>query len=502
MNSKHLDVLIIGAGLSGIGAAAQLRRECPGKSFALIERRASMGGTWDLFRYPGIRSDSDMFTLGYSFKPWKEEKSIASGESILNYIKETAADYKIDDHIHYGRKVISVSWSTPDTSWTVTTEREEDGTQDVFTCNYLIGCTGYYNYDAGFTPKFPGTEKFQGQIVHPQKWSKDIDYTNKKVVIIGSGATAVTLLPAMANNTSHITMLQRSPTYVATVPEKDAISIQLRKFLPEKLVYKLARTRNVGIQRAVYKLSKHRPKTMRRLLLAVTKKQLGENFDMRHFTPNYNPWEERLCAVPDGDLFKVIKAGKASVVTDTIKTFTETGILLTSGKTLEADIIVTATGLDLQMMGGITPVVDDEAIKISESMIYKGAMLSRLPNLTMIFGYTNSSWTLKADMVNEFTCRLLNHMDKEGIAYCVPEAKETDISNKPFLDLQSGYVVRAADKLPRQGNATPWKVVQDYFHDIPILKYSRINDGILRFSESTVPKPKRLFSNIRTSLSS
>ncbi|OUR89347.1 FAD-containing monooxygenase EthA [Gammaproteobacteria bacterium 42_54_T18] len=502
MNNQHLDVLIIGAGLSGIGAAAQLRRECPKKSFALIERRSSMGGTWDLFRYPGIRSDSDMFTLGYSFKPWKEEKSIASGGSILNYIKETAADYKLDDHVHYGRKVVSVSWSTPKALWTVTTEQEKDGTQEIFTCNYLIGCTGYYNYDAGFTPNFPGVDNYKGQIVHPQKWSSDIDYSNKKVVIIGSGATAVTLIPAMADATSHITMLQRSPTYVATVPEKDIISIQLRKFLPEKLVYKMARTRNVGIQRAVYKLSKHRPKTMRSLLLAVTKRQLGPDFDMKHFTPTYNPWEERLCAVPNGDLFKVLKEGKASVVTDTIKTFTETGILLTSGEALDADIIVTATGLDLQMLGGITPTVDGKDIKISESLIYKGAMLSRLPNLSMIFGYTNSSWTLKADMVNEFTCRLLNHMEKEGISYCVPEAKATDISTGPFLDLQSGYVVRAADKLPRQGNSTPWKVVQDYFHDIPILKYSQIDDGILLFSESKKRKQKGLFSNIRASLSS
>ncbi|OUS28474.1 FAD-containing monooxygenase EthA [Gammaproteobacteria bacterium 45_16_T64] len=501
MSARHFDVLIIGAGLSGVGAAAHLRRQSPGKSFALIERRQSIGGTWDLFRYPGIRSDSDMFTLGYSFKPWKEEKSIASGGSILNYIKETASEYRLDNHIHYGQKVVSLDWSSPEATWTVITESESDGSQDIFTCNYLMGCTGYYNYDAGYTPAFPGAENFKGQVVHPQKWSDDIDYGNKKVLIIGSGATAVTLVPAMAEHAAHVTMLQRSPSYVATVPEKDVISIRLRKFLPENVVYQMARVRNVGLQRTVYKLSKQRPKIVRKALLAMASKQLGADFDMKHFSPKYNPWEERLCAVPNGDLFKVLKEGKASVITDAIDTFTSNGILLKSGKTIEADIIVTATGLDLQMLGGITPTVDGVQKNISESMIYKGAMLSGLPNMTMIFGYTNSSWTLKADMVSEFTCRLLNYMDKNSIRYCVPEAHQDDIADSPFLDLQSGYVARSADKLPRQGKSAPWKVVQDYFSDIPVLKFSQINDEGLRFVGGREQKNKGVFNTLLSTFS-
>lgn len=484
MMTKHVDVLIVGAGLSGIGAAAHLRRECPGKSFAIVERRDAIGGTWDLFRYPGIRSDSDMFTLGYNFKPWKNDKSIADGESIREYIKETAREYNINEHIHFGLKVTAVNWSSHDATWTVTAERETTGEQETFTCHYLMGCTGYYNYDAGYTPEFPGFDRYKGEIVHPQKWSDDIDYSGKNVVIIGSGATAVTLLPAMTDKAAHVTMLQRSPTYVATVPEKDVISIKLRKFLPEKMVYRLARVRNVGMQRTVYELSKKRPKTVRRLLLGAAKRQLGNDFDMKHFSPKYNPWDERLCAVPDGDLFKVLRQGKASVVTDHIESFTEDGILLKSGKELKADMVITATGLDLLIFGGIKPMVDGKPVKVSNELTYKGAMLSGVPNFSMIFGYTNSSWTLKADMVSEFTCRLLKYMDRKGIPYCVPEAQPEDASSDPFLDLQAGYVVRAADRLPRQGKNGPWKVVQNYFHDIPMLRYSKLDDGILKFAES------------------
>ena len=482
MLTKHVDVLIVGAGLSGIGAAAHLRRECPKKTFAILERRQSMGGTWDLFRYPGIRSDSDMFTLGYKFKPWTGDKSIADGESILSYIKETAQEYRINEHIHYGLKVVAVNWSTPDATWTVTAEREDSGEQETFTCNYLMGCTGYYNYDAGYTPEFPGFSNYKGEIVHPQKWREDIDYAGKNVVIIGSGATAVTLLPAMTDKAAHVTMLQRSPTYVASVPEKDVISIRLRKFLPEKVVYNLARVRNVALQRTIYELSKKRPKTMRRLLLGAARKQLGENFDMTHFKPRYNPWDERLCAVPNGDLFKVLRQGKGSVVTDHIDTFTENGIRLKSGKELQADMIITATGLDLMIFGNIKPTIDGRPVKVSEHLTYKGAMLSGVPNFSMIFGYTNSSWTLKADLVSEFTCRLLNYMDKKGIPYCVPEAQPEDVSDKPFLDLQAGYVMRAVDRLPRQGNSGPWKVVQNYFHDIPMLRFGRLDDGVLKFA--------------------
>ncbi|MCG8312076.1 MAG: NAD(P)/FAD-dependent oxidoreductase [Pseudomonadales bacterium] len=489
MATRHVDVLIIGAGLSGVGAAAHLRRECPNKSFAILERRKAIGGTWDLFRYPGIRSDSDMFTLGYSFKPWTHDKSIADGESIRNYIEETAQEYRITPHINFGLKVVAADWRSDIATWTVTAEDEASGEQQTFTSNYLMGCTGYYNYDAGFTPEFPGFDRYKGQIVHPQKWSDDIDYAGKKVVIIGSGATAVTLLPAMTDKAAHVTMLQRSPTYVATVPEKDKISMKLRKFLPEKTVYTLARIRQVALQRGVYELSKSRPSVVRRALLTAARRQLGKNFDMKHFSPRYNPWEERLCAVPDGDLFKVLRDGrKAAVVTDHIDTFTEKGILLKSGQELEADMIITATGLDLQIFGNIKPTVDGDVVKVPEQLTYRGAMISNMPNFTMIFGYTNSSWTLKADLVSEYTCRLIKYMDNKGIPYCVPQAQADDYSNDPFLDLQSGYVVRAADRLPRQGTKGAWKVVQSYFYDLPLLKVHPAKDKALKFAEPRMEK--------------
>ncbi|MDX1693579.1 MAG: NAD(P)/FAD-dependent oxidoreductase [Ketobacteraceae bacterium] len=489
MVTKHVDVLIVGAGLSGIGAAAHLRRECPKKTFAIIERRQNMGGTWDLFRYPGIRSDSDMFTLGYNFKPWKNDKSIADGDSILKYIKETADEYRLNEHIYYGRKVVAGNWSSASASWTLTAENEQTGETETFSANYLIGCTGYYNYEAGYTPDFPGINNYQGEVVHPQKWTDDIDYANKNVVIIGSGATAVTLLPAMAETAAHVTMLQRSPTYVATVPEKDEISIRLRRYLPEKVVYHLARARNVALQRTIYELSKKRPKTMRRLLLGAARRQLGDDFDMRHFKPRYNPWDERLCAVPNGDLFKVLRKGKGSVVTDHIDTFTRDGILLKSGKELKADMVITATGLDVKIAGNMQPTVDGKKVQVNQCLTYKGAMLSGVPNFSMVFGYTNSSWTLKADLVAEFTCRLINYMDKRGIPYCVPEAGPDDASDGPFLDLQSGYIQRAAHQLPRQGRRGPWKVVQNYFRDIPMLRFGRLDDGILKFAE---PRTKPL----------
>ncbi|MFV8571433.1 flavin-containing monooxygenase [Marinobacter sp. SBS5] len=488
--NKHVDVLIIGAGLSGIGAAAHLRRNCPGKTFAILESRSSMGGTWDLFRYPGIRSDSDMFTLGYSFKPWTSEKSIADGASILNYIKETSQEYNITQHIAYGMKVVRVEWSSEKAQWKVIATLEGSEEEQIFTCCFLMGCTGYYNYDAGYTPEFPGLEKFKGDVVHPQKWTDDIQYKDKKVVIIGSGATAVTLLPAMCDQAEHVTMLQRSPSYVAAVPEKDHISIGLRKVLPEKLVYKMARARNVGVQLGVYRLSRQRPKAIRRLLLMAAKRQLGSDFDMRHFSPSYNPWDERLCAVPNGDLFKVLKEKQASVVTDHIESFTEQGIRLKSGKELQADVVVTATGLDMKIFGGVTPVVDGKEVKVGECLTYKGSMVSGMPNFSMTFGYTNSSWTLKADLIAEFCCRLINYMDKQGIPYCVPEAQDDDFSDEPFLDLQSGYVSRARHLLPRQGKSGPWKVIQSYLHDTSMIRFSKVNEPGLRFAKPSSRKKK------------
>ncbi|MBZ2190405.1 NAD(P)/FAD-dependent oxidoreductase [Alcanivorax sp. JB21] len=494
MPSKHVDVLIIGAGLSGIGAACHLRTKCPNKSFALLEGRDAIGGTWDLFRYPGVRSDSDMYTLGYSFKPWTNDKAIADGESIRDYICETADEYGITDHIHFGHHVKSADWSSEDATWTVKATNKKTGRSTSFTCNFLLSCTGYYNYAAGFTPDFPGRDDYKGTFIHPQHWPEDLDYSGKRVVVIGSGATAVTLIPAMADKAAHITMLQRSPTYVATVPEKDVISMQLRRFLPEKLVYRLARTRNVGLQMGVYKLSKTQPKLVRKMLLGLAKKQLGKDFDMSHFTPSYNPWDERLCAVPDGDLFKVLRRGKASVVTDHIDTFTENGIRLKSGQELEADIVVSATGLDLQLLGGTDVKVDGKPVDVTQSTAYRALMLSDIPNAAMIFGYTNASWTLKADISSEYICRLLNHMDKTGTRQCTPRMRDASVVETPFLDMRSGYIQRAANRFPKQGSKAPWKVLQNYLFDLAQLRYTKVDDGSMEFSNpapAKIRKPER-----------
>ncbi|KAF0810153.1 monooxygenase flavin-binding family protein [Alcanivorax sp. S71-1-4] len=485
MSKEHVDVLIIGAGLSGIGAACHLTRECPGKTYAILEGREAVGGTWDLFRYPGIRSDSDMYTLGYSFKPWTNPKVIADGPSIRDYINETADEYNVRPHIRFGHRVQSANWSSEEGVWTVQARRTADDELVEITAGFVIACTGYYKYEAGYTPEFPGRDSFKGQVIHPQKWPEDLDYRGKRVVIIGSGATAVTLVPAMADQAAHVTMLQRSPTYVATVPEEDPISVQLRRFLPEKMVYRLARTRNVGLQMLVYKLSKTRPRMMRRLLLKQARWQLGKDFDMSHFSPSYNPWDERLCAVPNGDLFKVLKKGKASVVTDHIETFNETGIRLKSGQQLDADIIITATGLDLQLLGGAEINVDGKPFEINQSTAYKALMLSDLPNAAMIFGYTNASWTLKADISCEYICRLLKHMDNTGTRICVPRVP-ADMAEQPFMDMQSGYIQRAVNKFPKQGDKAPWKLKQNYAFDLAMLRYSKVDDGSVEFAN---PKP-------------
>ena len=482
MPSEHFDVLIVGAGLSGIGAAYHLQKKCPNKSYAIIERRQAIGGTWDLFRYPGIRSDSDMFTLGYNFKPWTSPKAIADGTAIREYVQETARENGIDKKIRYGLRVRTASWSSKTATWTVEAEREPSGEVITFTCNFLQMCSGYYNYDQGYTPEFAGLSDFKGQVIHPQKWTKDIDYTNKKVVIIGSGATAVTLLPAMTDKAAHVTMLQRSPTYVISVPEEDIISNKLRRFLPEKLVYRLGRTRNVGLTMMFYRLSREKPALIRRFLLKQVRRQVGKDFDMTHFSPNYKPWDERVCAVPDGDLFKVLKQGKASIVTDHIDCFTEKGIRLTSGKELEADLIVTATGLNLQLFGGMAVTVDGKEMKMGETMNYKGAMFRDVPNLAMTFGYTNASWTLKADLTSEFVCRLLNTMDKKGVKQCTPRNTDPSVVEENFLNLASGYIQRAAANLPKQGNKSPWKLYQNYALDMAMLRLGSVEDGVMVFS--------------------
>ncbi|MBM1144919.1 NAD(P)/FAD-dependent oxidoreductase [Alcanivorax sp. ZXX171] len=497
MSGNHFDVLIIGAGLSGVGAACHLSRDCPDRSVALIERRQRMGGTWDLFRYPGIRSDSDMYTLGYNFRPWTDPKVLADGPSIRQYIVDTARQYKIEDKIHYGLRMIGADFSTETSLWTVQVEREETGERETYTCQFLLCCTGYYNYDEGYKPTFPGEDDFKGRVIHPQHWPEDLDYQGKKVVVIGSGATAVTLVPAMAGEAGHVTMLQRSPTYIATVPERDEISVGLRRFLPEMVVYRMARARNISLQRFIFKLSKQRPGLVRRALLAAARRQLGGEVDMKHFKPSYNPWDERLCAVPNGDLFKVLKKGEASIVTDHIDTFTGNGIRLKSGEELEADIIVSATGLNVQLLGGADLTVDGETREPNDMLVYKGLMLRDVPNMAMVFGYTNSSWTLKADLVAEYVGRLLNHMSRKGLRQVTPRDPEGCDTDTSFLDLRSGYVQRAAHKLPRQGSKAPWKVLSNYFYDLPRLRFGRIDDGSLEFVKDESRKRRGVAALLR-----
>lgn len=482
MEKQHVDVLIIGAGISGIGAACHLRRETPGKTFAILERRQAVGGTWDLFRYPGIRSDSDMNTFGFSFRPWTETRVLSDGPSIKKYVEDTAKEYDVYRHIQFGFKVTRASFSSQDAKWTVEGLDEKSGQAKEFTASFLIACTGYYKYDSGYKPDFPGEKNFKGQIIHPQHWPENLDYSRKKVVVIGSGATAVTLIPAMAEKTAHITMLQRSPTYIVSIPANDSLSETLRKFLPASWVYQMARTRNIIMQRAIFWLAKSRPSAIRRLLLTAAKSQLGESVDMKHFTPQYNPWDERLCVVPDGDLFKTLKTGKASIVTDIIDTFTETGIRLKSGKELEADIIVSATGLDVQLMGGVDVEVDGSPVPVTKRVTYKAVLVEGVPNAAIIFGYTNASWTLKVDIACEYICRLLKHMDKNHHRIVVARDKEGVKTEDTVMGgLNSGYIRRAADKLPRQGAHGVWKVSNDYLSDVPMLRFAPIADEALEF---------------------
>ncbi|MGN6274758.1 MAG: flavin-containing monooxygenase [Solirubrobacterales bacterium] len=474
---EHVDVLIVGAGLSGIGAAVHLQRNCPAKSYAILEGREAIGGTWDLFRYPGIRSDSDMYTLGYSFKPWTDEDSIAAGGKIRDYIQETAREHRVEDRIRFGHKVVAAEWSSDEARWTV---RAEHGGETVeLTCDFFYGCTGYYRYDEGFTPEFRGRERFQGQIVHPQHWPEDLDYRGKRVVVIGSGATAVTLIPAMAAETEHITMLQRSPGYVVTLPAQDPIAKALRRVLPDKARYALVRWKNVLTQMAFYQLSRRAPRLARRLIRRGVERQLPPGYDVdRDFEPRYNPWDERVCLVPGGDLFEALRSGRAEVVTDTIETFTERGIELASGRELEADVIVTATGLNLLVFGGIEVSVDGERKRFSDLVGYKGAMFGRVPNLAIALGYTNASFTLKCDLVSQYVCRLLNHMDAHGYRVATPRDPDPSLPREPFINLTSGYVLRALDQLPKQGRSQPWRLHQNYARDIRLFKHGPIDDEI------------------------
>jgi len=479
---EHVDVLIVGAGLSGIGAACHLRRQCPDKTFILLEARESVGGTWDLFRYPGVRSDSDMYTLGYSFRPWRGGKALADGPAILSYIRQTAEDCGINRHIRFGQRAVKASWSSATSLWIVDIQGSDSGMAQL-TCKHLHMCSGYYNYAQGHMPGWPGMERFKGRILHPQQWPDGLQYDGTRVVVIGSGATAVTLVPAMAERASHVTMLQRSPTYIVSRPAVDPIATALNRHLPAKPAYWLARWKNILLQRYFYATARHKPDAVRRLILGGVRAELGPDYDVqKHFNPRYAPWDQRLCLVPDGDLFAALRQGRASVVTDEIDYFTEQGIRLRSGTELAADIIVTATGLELQFLGGMALAVDGEAVNLAAALSYKGVMYSGVPNLTTAFGYTNASWTLKCDLISVYLCRLLRFMDAKGYAACRPERGDAGASAETTLPLASGYVQRAQDRLPKQGLAWPWRSHQNYIKDLLAFRFGAIADGTLVFS--------------------
>jgi len=479
--SEHVDVLIIGAGLSGIGAAHHLLERCPNRSVLLLEARDAIGGTWDLFRYPGIRSDSDMYTFGYRFRPWTGDKTLADGPAILQYIRATAKEAGIDRLIRFGHRVVRAEWSSEAERWTVSFQTRDSDALQRITAGFVYNCSGYYRFDEGYTPDFPHIDDYAGTVIHPQHWPEDLDYTGKKVVVIGSGATAVTLVPAMAETAGHVVMLQRSPTYVATLPATDAIAIALRRWLPEGLAYRLTRWKNVLRSIYIYEMSQRYPEKVKDYLRGELVAQLPDGYPVDvHFKPRYDPWDQRLCAVPDGDLFAAICEGRASVVTDTIARFTEEGILLDSGEELEADIIVTATGFTLQMLGGAELVVDGEPVVFSEHMTYKGMMLSDVPNSAFTVGYTNSSWTLKADLVSEYVCRLLNYMEAEGYSVQVPQGDPT-VTGRPLLDFGAGYVQRSIQQLPMQGDRWPWKLRMNYAADVLSLRHGPLEDGTMVF---------------------
>lgn len=482
-DTDFVDVLIVGAGLSGIGSARHLQRECPERSFALLESREALGGTWDLFRYPGIRSDSDMYTLGYSFKPWLGRKALADGPAILNYLQEAAAETGVDQHIRYGHKVCSASWSSQSARWTVVAQRTDTGESVEISCQFLLMCSGYYDYEQGYTPDFPGSDDFKGRMVHAQHWPEDLDCRGKNVVVIGSGATAVTLIPELARETAHTIMLQRSPTYIASVPEEDSTAAHLHRFLPGSWVYRITRWKRVLFQIYVYALSRKRPALVKKFLLNQVREALGEDYDVKtHFTPSYNPWDQRLCAVPEGDLFKAIRENRAEVVTDHIDRFTEGGIRLQSGRELAADIIVLATGLNLKFMGGAQLSVDGVAIDPSELFVYRGMMFGNMPNLAQVFGYTNASWTLKSDLTGEFICRILNYLRKSGLSVATPRLEAGHVEEEPMLNLNSGYVLRSVGRFPKQGVSFPWRLYQNYILDFVQLRFRPLKDKVLEFS--------------------
>jgi cation diffusion facilitator CzcD-associated flavoprotein CzcO len=481
--SEHFDVIVVGAGLSGIGAARQLQHACPQKTYAILEARDAIGGTWDLFRYPGIRSDSDMFTLGYRWKPWEEQKAIADGPSILRYVRETAHENGIEARIRFGHRVRRASWSSERALWTVEAEHGPSHELRRFTCSFIYACSGYYAYDAGYTPAFDGIAEFAGTIVHPQQWRDEVAYEGKRVVVVGSGATAMTLVPELSKKAAHVVMLQRSPTYVVALPASDSLANLLRRMLPAKLAYFLTRWKNILAGLLFFQLVRVAPKFANRLLVSWVRLALGPGHDIEtDFTPRYDVWDQRVCLVPDGDLFEAIRARRVSVVTDQIETFTKTGIRLRSGRELQADLVVTATGLEMLFLGGMELTVDGRRVEPSKTMNYKGCMFSDVPNLAYTFGYTNASWTLKADLTAEYICRLLRHMDAVGATHCTPRRTDPSIEELPWLDFTSGYITRALARFPKQGSKRPFRVYQNYALDLLVLRYGAVDDGTLELA--------------------
>jgi monooxygenase len=480
---EELDVLIVGAGLSGIGAGCHLRRDCPERTFAILEARDAIGGTWDLFRYPGIRSDSDMQTLGYAFAPWKDAQAIADGQSILSYVRQTAAEYGIEERVRLHRRVVAAEFDSRSARWTVQVQCTDTDETIELRCSFLFTCCGYYRYDEGYTPSFPGMQRFAGTLIHPQHWPEGLDYAGKRVVVIGSGATAITLVPAMAAAAEHVTMLQRSPSYVVSLPGVDPLANLARRLLPEMAAYRLVRVKNVALMALSYGLSRRRPRLMRAIIRRGARARLPADFDLdTHFTPRYDPWDERLCVCPDGDLFEALSDGTASIVTDQIESFTEGGVRLAGGRELAADIVVTATGLQLQAIGGATLSVDGEPVRLPDTLAYKAMMLSGVPNFAMTVGYTNASWTLKADLTADYVCRLLNHMSARGYRACMPAREAPGVARRPLIDLASGYVQRSLQDLPSQGSQRPWRVHQSYARDLLDFRRGELEDGVMQFS--------------------
>ena len=482
---EHLDIVIIGAGLSGVGAACRITRKSPASRFAILEARNAIGGTWDLFRYPGVRSDSDMYTLGYGFRPWRGAKALAPAGDILNYVRNTAKAYGIERHIRFGQKLRHAAWSSEDACWTLEIEQVETGETTRLTTAMLMMCGGYYSYESGHAPQFPGAENFRGEIVHPQFWPEGLDHAGKRVIVIGSGATAVTLVPAMAETASHVTMLQRSPSYIVSRPSADPFAAKTRKYLPEALAGRVVRAKNILETLFLYKLARRKPAEIKRHIVRLIKKELGPDYDVaRHFTPSYNPWDQRVCLVPDSDLFKAIASGRASVATGHIDHFTETGIKLVSGEEIPADIIVSATGLNLRMMGGATMTVDGKNMNFGDTLCYKGMMIADVPNFVFVIGYTNASWTLKSDLVSTYVCRLLNYMRRRHYDIAVP-VRDASVKEVPLIDFSSGYVARAREHMPKQGDRPPWMLHQSYLRDMPMLRYFPLRDGTMKFSRKT-----------------